>query len=376
MLIGIDASRAAYPQRTGTENYSFYLIRALLELDTAHRFRLYSNARPEPGLFAVERAELRTMPFPRLWTHLRLSLEMAVRAPQVLFVPAHVLPLVHPRHSVVTVHDLGYIHYPEAHRRWDRWYLRWSTLHNARHAVLVIADSQATKRDLVEHCGTAAEKIHVIYPGADHALGPQRDPSQLATVRERYGLPGTYVIHVGTYQPRKNLSTLLEAFAVVAGKHTDVHLALVGKRGWLDQPLFEKARQLGIEPRVHFAGYVPNDDLATLLTAARVFAMPSLYEGFGFPVLEAMACKTAVICSDSSSLPEVAGDAALLVDPHDARAWAESLDRLLSDEGLRAALIERGLRQVARFSWAQCAQETLAVLEAAVIDHREPRARV
>jgi glycosyltransferase involved in cell wall biosynthesis len=365
MIIGIDASRAAASQRTGTENYSLFLIRALLDLDAEHQFRLYFNSPPEPGLFAPECAELRTMPFPRLWTHVRLSLEVATRTPDVLFVPAHVLPLVHPRSSVVTVHDLGYLYHPEAHTRWSRWYLQWSTRHNARHALHVIADSQATKRDLVEHCGTAAGKIHVIYPGHDPAFAAVRDPSRLAAVRERYGLPAAYAVYVGTLQPRKNLSTLLAAFATVASKYSDLHLALVGRRGWLYEPLFAQTRQLGLEQRVHFTGYVPRADLPALLTAARVFVLPSLYEGFGLPILEAMACGTPVICSNASSLPEVAGEAAILLGPRDPGAWSEALERVLGDERLHSTLSKRGLRRVNRFSWVQCAQKTLAVLEQA-----------
>jgi len=365
MIIGIDASRAAYAERTGTENYSLFLIRALLDLETEHRFRLYSSISPEPDLFATENAELRIMPFPRLWTHLRLSLEMVLRAPDVLFVPAHVLPLLHPKHNVVTVHDLGYLHYPEAHPQWDRWYLRWSTLHNVHHACRVIADSEATKRDLIEYCGAPADKIQVIYPGHDPAFVPERSPSRLEAVREQYGLPGDYVIHVGTCQPRKNLGTLLDAFSVVCRQHPHLHLALVGKKGWLFEPLLARTQQLGIQRQVHFTGYAPRADLPALLTAARAFLMPSLYEGFGLPVLEAMACETAVICSNASSLPEVAGDAALLVDPHDSAAWAVALERVLTDEPLRTELVERGLRQVGRFSWAECARQTLAVLETA-----------
>jgi len=368
MIIGIDASRAAYAQRTGTENYSLFLIRALLDLHTEHRFRLYFNLPPQDGLFPAERAELRVMPFPRLWTHLRLSLEMARRAPHVLFVPAHVLPLLHPQRSVVTVHDLGYLYHPEAHTRWDRWYLQWSTSYNVHHARRVIADSQATKRDLIKYCSAAPDEIHVIYPGHDRSLAPVRDLSRLAAVRERYGLPSTYAIHVGTLQPRKNLSTLLDAFATVAQKHRNLNLALVGKKGWLYEPLYAQAQRLGLEQRVHFTGYVPRDDLPALLSAARLFLLPSLYEGFGLPVLEAMACELPVICSNVSSLPEVAGDAAILVDPREPSAWAEAIERVLDDEPLRATLVDRGLCQVTRFSWERCAQQTLTVLETTTAD--------
>jgi len=365
MLIGIDASRAAAVERTGTENYSLFLIRALLQLDRNNRYRLYFNQPPAPGLFAtVENAEIRTMPFPRLWTHVRLSWEMATKPPDVLFVPAHVLPLVHPRRSVVTVHDLGYLYYPQAHTRWARWYLQWATCYNARAAAHVIADSQATKRDLIEHCHAPPDKVTVVYPGYDVSFAPARDSARLAAVRERHQIPGTYVIYVGTLQPRKNLARLLDAFAVLSEQTSAVHLVIAGRKGWLYEPLFARVHQLGLEERVHFTGYVPQEDLPALIAGARAFVLPSLYEGFGLPVLEAMACGTAVICSNASSLPEVAGDAAIMVNPHDTGQLVHALHRILDDDQLRRELAQKGLRQVKRFSWQKCAQQTMEVLQA------------
>jgi glycosyltransferase involved in cell wall biosynthesis len=312
----------------------------------------------------AENVEMRMMPFPRLWTHLRLSWEMAARPPDVLFVPAHVLPLVHPRRSVVTVHDLGYLYYPQAHTRWARMYLQWSTAYNARSAAHVIADSQATKRDLIQHCGAPPEKVTVIYPGWDSTFAPVRDVARLAAVCERYGIAAPYVIYVGTLQPRKNLTGLLDAFSNLVCQGRDLHLAIVGKKGWLYEPLFARVRELGLEERVHFTGYVPQADLPALLSGARAFVLPSLYEGFGFPVLEAMACGTPVVCSDVASLPEVAGDAAILVNPHNTAQLTQALLRVLVDDALRHDLAERGLRQAARFSWEECARKTLQILEA------------
>lgn len=364
MLIGIDASRATAPQRTGTENYSLFLIRAMLALDRRNRYRLYCNQPPAPGLFpAGENMEVKTMPFPRLWTHLRLSWEMANHPPDVLFIPAHVLPLVHPRHSVVTVHDLGYLYYPQAYTRWARWYLRWSTSYNAQAAAHLIADSEATKRDLLQYCQTPPEKVTVVYPGYDPNFAPVRDPARLAGICERYGIPTPYVLYVGTLQPRKNLLGLLDAFAVLAKEDQETHLVIAGKKGWLYQPLFAHAEQLGLEERVHFIGYVPQEDLPVLISGARVFVLPSFYEGFGLPVLEAMACGTPVICSDVASLPEVAGDAAILVDPHNTEELAGALSRVLGDPDLRRNLAERGLQRVRHFSWQKCAEQTLQILE-------------
>jgi len=365
LLIGIDASRSVVAQRTGTENYSLFLIRALLKLDTRNRYRLYFNAAPAPNLFPpAGNVEMCCLPFPRLWTHVRLSWEMATRPPDVLFVPAHVLPIVHPKRSVVTVHDLGYLYYPQAHTRWSRAYLRWSTCYNARSAAHVIADSQVTQRDLLQHCQAAPARVSVVYPGCDS--NPSfRGESEAAAILERYGIPKPYVIYVGTLQPRKNLGRLLDAFAQAIGaKGSATHLAIVGKPGWLFQPLFTQVQQLGLDKRVHFTGYVPQEDLTALLQYAQAFVLPSLYEGFGLPVLEAMACGTPVICSNASSLPEVAGDAAILVDPQDTAQLAQALLCVLQDAELRRDLSQRGLRQAKRFPWEECARQTLEVLQA------------
>jgi len=291
---------------------------------------------------------------------------MARQPPDVLFVPAHVLPLVHPRSSVVTVHDLGYLYYPGAHRFLDGLYLNLSTRYNARAASRVIAISQATKDDLVQQCGIEPDKITVVYFGYDETMQPVEDEATIEKVKARYGIRGDYVLHVGTLQPRKNLGRLLEAYAMVrkqAKRGEPPCLVMAGRKGWLCDQIFQHIVRLGLESEVILPGYVPRDDLPALLSGARLFVFPSLYEGFGLPVLEAMACGTPVLCSNVSSLPEVAGDAALLVDPLDVKSMAEAMNRLLQDEGLRSQLVERGYRQVRQFSWERCARETLAVLE-------------
>ncbi|MCX6030114.1 MAG: glycosyltransferase family 1 protein [Chloroflexi bacterium] len=396
MLIGIDASRAMTARRTGTETYSLNLIRALIGLGTEHRFRLYTNgAAHVPGISEMPGTSIRPIPFPRLWTHVRLSAEMMTRPPDVLFVPAHVLPLFHGRRSVVTVHDLGYLSFPAAHRTTDRLYLDWSTRWNAQQATAILADSAATKADLVRAYGADPAKVHVVYLGRDEALAPVADPVALAEVRERYGIAGRYLLYVGTLQPRKNLGRIIEAFARLIGappapQHWGeslpqdwgsgglqdwgagglqnwgaggLQLVLAGKKGWLYDDLFVQVDRLGLAGRVLFPGYVADEHLPALLSGATAFVFPSLYEGFGIPVLEAGACGVPVITSNTSSLPEVAGDAALLVDPHDVDAIAAAMHRLVTDDALRAELARRGQENVKRFSWEKCARETLAVLE-------------
>jgi glycosyltransferase involved in cell wall biosynthesis len=372
MWIGLDASRATRLHRTGTENYARRLIGGLVaHSDGRHRFTLYLRDAPGTdiaGLLPDSGAvEARFIPFPRLWTHVRLSWELLRRPrPDVLFVPAHVLPVVHPLRSVVTVHDLGYRHFPQAHAAGQRLYLDWSTRFSARRSSLVMADSQATRRDLLRFYDIPDGKIRVVYPGRDERLGPT-DPGP---VRARYGLPDRYVLHVGTLQPRKNLVRLIEATARLSQQMPDLRLVLAGRAGWLAEPILAQARAHG--DLVRLLDYVPDEDLAGLYSGAAVFAFPSLYEGFGFPVLEAMACGTPVVCANTSSLPELAGEAALLVDPGDVDALAAALGRVLADRDLRESLVDRGRQQVRLFSWERTAKEALAVLEEAAAMRRAP----
>ncbi len=356
MVIGIDASRATATRRTGTENYAHRLIAALLAAGGPRRYTLYFRNPPPAGAFPG--AEPRVIPFPRLWTHLRLSYELLTRPrPDVLFVPAHVLPLAHPLPSVVTVHDLGYRYFPGAHPARQRWYLDWSTRFSARAATHVLADSAATQRDLTRFYGVPGEKITVVYPGRDERLG-RVDP---APVRARYDLAANYLLHVGTLQPRKNLSRLIEAAASLRAQWPGLQLVLAGQPGWQAGRILAQAQAHA--EFVRLLDYVPDDDLAGLYSGARAFVFPSLYEGFGFPVLEAMACGTPVVCANTSSLPEVAGDAALLVDPQDTPALAGAIGRLLADALLCESLAARGLEQVQKFSWARAARETLQVFD-------------
>ena len=301
---------------------------------------------------------------------MRLSVEVTAHPPDVLFVPSHVLPALHPRRSVVTVHDLGYRYFPEAHKTFDRVYLDLSTRFNARSAAHVLADSQATKDDLVRFTGVAANRVTVVHLGRDETLAPVDNPQRIADVQQHLGLrrPGEpaapAIVYVGTLQPRKNLVRLVDAFALARQQRPDLQLVLAGKRGWLADPIFQRVAALGLQDAVRFPGFVAEADLPPLLSGALCFAFPSLHEGFGFPVLEAQACGAPVLAANSSSLPEVAGDGALLVDPLDTGAIAAGLLRLAEDETLRSRLRAAGFANLRRFSWQRCAEETLAVLEA------------
>lgn len=369
--IGIDASRAVLAQRTGTEHYSASLLRALSELPEARRCSvvLYANVVSEGT--AVERLgfdlppswRVRAMPFPRLWTHVRLSWEMLRRAPGGLFVPSHVVPLWYPRRTVVTVHDLGYIYYPQAHTRFSRLYLHLSTRFSAHAARRVIAISQATKRDLMKHYKVPPRKVRVIYHGRDPIFVPVRDGQKLRETAAKYGIEHPYCIHVGTLQPRKNLGLLIEAWERLRTMlESPPQLLLAGKRGWLYDDLLRDVQAKGLGELIKFADYVEREDLPALYSGALALTFPSLYEGFGLPPLEAMSCGTPVLASTASSVPEVVGDAAVMLNPHDSAAWADAVQLLSRDVALLESLSGKGLARAAQFTWERCARETWKVI--------------
>lgn len=364
---GIDASRAARAQRTGTETYSLEIIKRLAKLASPqHHLRLYTSQPPQHTDWPDSPyVETRIIPWPRLWTHLRLSAELHLHPPDALFVPAHVLPLSCPVPAMVTVHDLGYLHYPEAHRSFDRWYLDWTTRRHTRVARHLIADSQATRDDLLGFYKARPEQISVVYLGRDEMLARINERQVIEAAKSKYNIQGDYLLYLGTLQPRKNLLRLIEAFhqAVAALQETDLRLVIAGRQGWLYAEILERAQQLGIAERVIFPGFVAETDKPALLSGALAYVFPSLYEGFGLPVLEAMACGVPVLTSNCSSLPEVAGQAALLVDPHDTAQIAEGLVRLITQADLRSELVERGYRQILHFSWSKAAEQVLEILE-------------
>ncbi|MDQ6906609.1 MAG: glycosyltransferase family 4 protein [Chloroflexota bacterium] len=365
LTIAVDASRTLPAFRTGTEQYSVFLLRALMAMGTPHRWLLYAPAPPPDDLLPLpSRWEWRTIPFPRLWTHLRLSWAMMRDRPDLLFVPAHVVPLVHPRATVVTIHDLGYLHFPSAHTAASRRYLDWSTRWSVRAARRVIAVSGATRDDLVAMLAVPKAKITVVHHGVRPITALPSDEGVRATL-DRLGLSRPYVLFLGTIQPRKNLQRLIASFRQVVDAGLPHTLMIVGRMGWLAEPIRAAVAAGGLTDRVHFAGYIADDDLPALYTGAGAFAFPSLYEGFGMPALEALSYGVPVVASNTTSLPEIIGDAGLLVDPQDEAAIGAALVRLLTDDALRTRLAIAGPEQAARFSWERCARETLAVLERA-----------
>lgn len=357
-IVGIDASRAVTNAPTGTEYYSRALITALLQQPSPYRFRLYTRNTPPSNFFPdTGNYEIRAIPFPRLWTHLRLSQEMLSQPPDALFVPAHVLPPIHPRNSIVTVHDLGYRQFPYAHPPLQRAYLDSSTRWNVRAARHILADSVATRDDIVRYYGTPAAKIHIVYPSYNRDIfKPVQDPAEIARVRAKYSLPENYLISVGTIHPRKNYARLIQA---VTDLPTQYSLVIVGKKGWRAAELTALVQKLDLTHRIRFLDYAPIEDLAALYAAAQLAVLPSLYEGFGFPALEAQACETPLVASRASSLPEVAGKGALYFDPLSVEDMVRTMLDVLNEPTLAQDLVALGRQNLEGFTWERSAVQVL-----------------
>ncbi len=371
MLIGIDASRAFSKKRTGTENYSYNLIGALAKIDRKNKYRLYVREEANgasgtgEGLELPENFEICQIPWPRLWTQVGLAWECFWRPPDVLFVPAHTLPIIRRPNlkTVVTIHDLGAEYLPGYHKFPNKIYLNKTTEYVVKHATRLIAVSCSTKKDLVEKLGADAESISVIYEGYNKNLFKPIKNDVLNNTLDTYDIKRPYFLFVGTIQPRKNLVRLIEALNILIFQYPNISLVLVGKRGWLVEDIYQAPKRLGIELNVRFLDYVPDKDLPAFYSSAQALVLPSLYEGFGLPILEAMACGCPVITSNTSSLPEVAGKAAILVNTTKVEEISKAMSDLLQNRDRRKRLIQQGFLQVKKFSWEKCARETLKVFE-------------
>jgi glycosyltransferase involved in cell wall biosynthesis len=289
----------------------------------------------------------------------RPSFEKRLPPGRIYHATEHLLPRLN-RRSVLTVHDLIFERYPQHHTWKNRFFLKLGMPLFVRAADAIIAVSRHTKRDIIELYGAPAQKIHVIYEGIDERFSPV-DAAGVEAVRQKYTIERPYLLMVGTLEPRKNHVAALHALARLKADGFPHCLVIAGGHGWLFDPIQSLVGELQLTPDVIFTGRVPDEDLPALYSGADSFLMPSLYEGFGFPVLEAMACGTPVVCSNVSSLPEVAGDAALLVDPEDEDALAQAVGRVLADPEMSAQLRSRGEEQAARFRWIDCAEATVAL---------------
>lgn len=362
MVVGIDASRVTEAGQTGTERYSREIIAAMTRVAPEHAYRLYTrsdeNARAVAHI-APAAAITRVTP-PRVWTHLGLARELARKPPDALFVPAHVLPMsaawgLRRTRKVAMIHDVGFHFFPAAHPIEQRLYLEFAARFALKYADVVLALSENTRQDLIRRYAAPPAKVRTALPGLP-ALADVT-PAGVDAALDKFGLRGPYALFTGTQQPRKNVRRLLQAWALADGLPDGAKLVIAGKPGWGGEALAGIA-----PPGVLFVGYVSEAEKSALVRRARAVVVPSLYEGFGFPVIEAQSVGAPVACSNTSSLPEAAGDGAVLFDPLDAAAMAAAISRVFNEDSLRGQLVERGLRNAARFSWERSAQVVLGAM--------------
>jgi glycosyltransferase involved in cell wall biosynthesis len=351
VIIGIDGTPAIRTHLSGTEVYARSIINALAASRGARTMRVYANAVDAPAWLPAG-VEWRGIPFPRLWTHWRLRQALRRERPDVSFIPSHVLPFALGLKSVVTIHDVGHRHEPRAYSRAARWYLEATTRYAARRANRLIAVSQSTADDLTRFYGVPSGRIAVVHSGIDARMRPQ-DPSRVADVLRRLNIGGAYFLYVGRNHPRKNLAMLRRAFDDARRRGLEAELILAGP-----------GQEVAAAGSATVLPYVAAEDLPALYAGAIALMLPSRFEGFGFPALEAMACGTAVIASTAGALPEIVGSAGILLSPDDAGAWSQAMLELASDGALQGRLIAAGNARSADFSWANAANKTWRVLDA------------
>jgi glycosyltransferase involved in cell wall biosynthesis len=369
MRFGIDARLNAYRQG-GIAQYTRQLLVALAATapdDTFLALQHHSQQRPLALAPNVRRAAMVTPPHNR-FEQLSLPIELLPRRLDLLHCPDFIAPRWRPCPAVVTIHDLAFMHFPEILDAEARRF--YGQVRAAAHdANAVITVSEATRRDIVQLLELDEGRVSVIYEAADPRFAPALVPNrERRPVNGHELVAGEFMLFMSTIEPRKNLETLLRALRVCLDREPRAGfvLAAAGSRGWLDEPIYALARELRLEGSVVFLGQVSAEDQVWLYNACRLYLNPSLYEGFGLPALEALACGAPALVADTSSLPEIVGDAARLLPPRDVAAWAGAIGELWADEGARAELSRRGPERAATFSWRRAARETLAVYRRAV----------
>ena len=375
LRIGIDVSRTL-SQKTGVGYYVSNLVEALATIDQNNEYILYpyfwhcfppdyQNASiPNQANFRLHRDARPVDQIIRTWRSSKP--DRVLGAIDVLHSPNLTTPRLKKAKLVVTIHDLSYVVYPEFHTRENLRFSKRQTAIATKYAAKIIAVSHHTKRDLMGYYSVPEERIHVIHQASRKAYYPERNVDFIQSSLRRLGIFKNFILFVGSLEPRKNVRTLLKAYAEYLKADSDQYLLVIaGGRGWLNDDLYALVTELGLGRHIKFLGYVQESDLRCLYSVAKVFVYPSLYEGFGLPPLEAMACGAPVITSYTSSLPEVVGDAAILIDAHNVEELFHAMRTVLLDDDLRLQLRKKSLERAKLFSWERTAQETLTVYQEA-----------
>lgn len=372
MRIAIDGYEANVEQRLGSSQVAFELLRHLEKIDQKNEYTILLPSPPLDDLPKDRNGWKYKILKPKaLWTAVALPLFLYTsnKKPDLIFSPTHYIPRFSPVKRVGMIFDLSYLHFPEMFNAKDLWQLKnWSkfSIENADHIITI---SNFSKKDITGEYGINKDKITVAYPGFNNQLfHPDQKKDQVVKVLKKYGIKGSYLIFIGTIQPRKNLTRLIGAFSnVVKSRNDNLKLVIVGKtkgegrHGWMYEETLEYPKKVGIEDKVIFIGFVPTKELPPLLFGSLAFIQPSLWEGFGIPVVEAMACGVPVLVSNTSSLPEVVGDAGLTFDPYSVDQIEQSLRTVMVDQRLRGKLISAGPLQAQKYSWDKMAETVLKV---------------
>ncbi len=361
MKIGIDASRAFIKRRTGIEEYSYQIIKHLRDKLDGHQVILYVRKNQKVDFDLPENWKIKVIKWPRLWTQVGLSLEMLFHPANVLCVPAHTVPIIHPRNTVVVIHGLEYEIVPQAYSFWERIYMRFSIKNSCRWAKNIIAVSKNTREDLMNLYKVPGEKVAVVYEGYEENF-----KLEISNFKKKSNdpIPKPYLLFIGRLEERKNIIGIAQAFEVLKEKYKIPHkLVLAGRPGYGYEKIRAEIAGSPIKDEIIFPGFVKDEEKFSLIQNADVFLFPTFYEGFGIPVLEAQSLGVPVVVSNVSSLPEVANGSAVLVDPNEPGFIAERTYALIGDKELRDDIIKRGYENVKRFSWEKCAEEMAGILK-------------
>mgnify|MGYP001569101958 CR=1 FL=1 len=362
MIIGIDGNEANVEKKVGIGEYAYEILREFHDLRFKNddlRFKIYLKEPPRPEMpVPTSNFSYKIVGPKKMWTQFGLPLNLFLeKKPDVFFTPTHYAPRFSPIPTIISIMDLSFIHFPNLFAKKDLYQLTNWTKYSVRNAKAIFTISKFSRDDIIKIYGVNPDKVFVTYPGIKQSLSTKFKQLNMDDLRKKFGIEGEYILFVGTLQPRKNITKLIEAFSKL--KNDKLKLVIVGKKGWLYEEILTAPKKYNVENRVKFLDFVEDGDLPSLYKNALCFVLPSLYEGFGLPVLEAMKNGCPVVTSNISSLPEAGGDAVLYFDPNNVDDIKEKIEKVISSPELREDMVKKGYNQIKKFSWEKTANETV-----------------